>query len=399
MSIQTIQPRKVLVFTGNRAEYSILYSVIESLSKSKQLQCSLMVAAGHLDPHACYSMEEIQKDGFCVSSRVPIDNPCQSGGTSFSIGQAILAISKELQRVKPDLFLICADRFESFAAMLASTQMNIPTAHIEGGDLTEGGALDDTVRHAMSKLAHLHFTTNEDAYKRVLSLGEENWRVYNTGYPIIDLIKKKCFAHPEEIKKRFALSEEKKLVIFTQHPITTEYQNAYGQIQVSLKALEQLIQENVQILMTYPNNDMGAEKIIKALHAFSEKHPQSIQLHKNLGRYSYHGILNFIAQKSGGACIGNSSSGIKETPAFGCPTINIGSRQEGRMRACNVLDVPYDEKEILKAFKTCTSDAQFLKQCQNCSNPYGKGHSGKKIAEILSQIPLNQKLLNKKMMV
>jgi UDP-hydrolysing UDP-N-acetyl-D-glucosamine 2-epimerase len=278
--------------------------------------------------------------------------------------------------------------------------MGIPTAHIEGGDLTEGGALDDSVRHAMTKLAHLHFTTNQQASNRIIAMGEEQWRVHTTGFPMIDLIKMSDFATPSEVYSRYNLDPQRPIVLFTQHSVTTEVDDALPQVRASLDALRKLADEGVQIIMTYPNNDAGGRRIIAELEVLMAEGHATIQLHRSLGRKNYHGILA-LARLPGlrVSCVGNSSAGIKETPAFGCPAVNIGSRQLNRLRGNNVVDVDYDASAIWRAVHRGLFDEAFRAQCRETVNPYGEGDSGRRIAEVLATVPLDRKLLRKGMTI
>jgi UDP-N-acetylglucosamine 2-epimerase (non-hydrolysing)/GDP/UDP-N,N'-diacetylbacillosamine 2-epimerase (hydrolysing) len=275
--------------------------------------------------------------------------------------------------------------------------MNIPTAHVEGGDITEGGALDDSVRHAMSKLAHLHFTTNEQATNRILAMGEDPWRVKTVGFPAIDLIQDGSYETPENIIKKLNINLNKPIVLFTQHSVTTEFEDGEYQLTHSLDALIQLANEGVQIILTYPNNDAGGQSIAKVLNKTSELNNENIQLHTSLGRYLYHGILA-LARNSNLriACVGNSSSGIKETPVFGCPTVNIGTRQQGRLRGTNVIDADYQQKEIYEAIKKCLYDDNFRHICKNTINPYGGGNAGQLIADSLAKVDLSPKNILRK---
>jgi UDP-N-acetylglucosamine 2-epimerase (non-hydrolysing)/GDP/UDP-N,N'-diacetylbacillosamine 2-epimerase (hydrolysing) len=276
--------------------------------------------------------------------------------------------------------------------------MNFPTAHIEGGDLTEGGALDDSVRHAMTKLAHLHFTTNEQSAQRVRNLGEEDWRVFNVGLPSLDLVALGRYATPEEVTDRLGIDPERPLVVFTQHSVTTEFEEAGAQVLPSLEALRAVAAEGYQVVITYPNNDAGGQRLIKAIQALEAEGLANIQVHRSLGRHLYHGLLN-LCGKGKGACVGNSSSGIKETPVFHAPTVNIGSRQSGRLRSENLIDTGYDAGEITAAIRRCVESEAFIKVCQECSNPYGTGNAGARIAETLATVEINSALLQKKMTV
>lgn len=266
--------------------------------------------------------------------------------TAQAIGTGIVSLSEGLDALKPDFLVVYADRFEGLAAVVAGTQMGIPTAHIEGGDITEGGALDDSVRHAMTKLAHLHFTTNEEAAERVRKLGEEPWRVFNVGFPALDLIAQGNYASPEELRERYALDPARPVVIFTQHSVTTEFEDAAAQVLPALAAMRRLAAQGVQVILTYPNNDAGGKAIIAELEKVAAEHLPNVQVHMSLGRRNYHGVLNLCGKEGRGVYAGNSSSGIKETAIFGCPVVNIGSRQAGRLRADNVIDTQYDQDQI-----------------------------------------------------
>ena len=391
--------RKIAIFTGNRAEYGLQFPILKAVKEHEGLEYKLLVSGAHLDKNFGNTLKEINKDGFEVHEEIKIDMDAASlTSTVNAIGSGILSIGKALQRIRPDIMVVYADRFEGFSAVIASSQMNIPTAHIEGGDLTEGGALDDSVRHAMTKLAHLHFTTNEQASNRLLAMGEESWRVHTAGFPAIDLINEGNFAKPLEIEEMLKIDVNKPIVLFTQHSVTTEFDKACEQVSVSLLAIKELVNKGIQCIITYPNNDAGGKQIIQKINELENECQKNLIIRKSLGRYLYHGILALARDKSLNIlCIGNSSSGIKETPAFGCPTINIGSRQNGRLRANNVLDVDYDEKAIINAVEKCFSDDSFRHQCFNCENPYYVGGAGKKISEVLSSVELGQKLIRKKM--
>jgi len=341
---------------------------------------------------------EIERDGFTVHRRVDIEMDRDSlFATAQAIGSGVLSVSRILEELRPDWVVIYADRFESFAALVASTQMSIPTAHVEGGDYTEGGALDDSVRHAMTKLAHVHFTTNEDASERIRRLGEEPWRVHNVGFPALDLIADGLFATPEEVTSAYGLDPARPIVLFCQHSVATEFDLVDAQLAPSLQALERVARDGFQIILTYPNNDAGGRRIIDLLKAFAAQELPNVQLIPSLGRNRFHGVLNVIGRLSGGAFAGNSSAGIKETPAFGCAAVNIGPRQRGRLRGENVIDTPYEYDAIVEALRRSVQDQAFLERCRTAPNPYGAGNAGPRIAETLATLALDRRLIQKRM--
>lgn len=391
--------RTIAIFTGNRAEYGLQYPILRAVDKHPDLDYLLLVSGAHLDVHFGRTLDEIRKDGFHIDAEVKIEMDASSlFATAQAIGSGIIEISAALAKLKPDMMVVYADRFEGLAAIVAATQMNVPTAHIEGGDLTEGGALDDSVRHAMTKLSHLHFTTNQQASNRILAMGEEPWRVHTVGFPAIDLISEGRYASAEEVVERLGLDLERPVILFTQHSVTTEFDQAAAQLEPSVIAIEQLADMGIQVILTYPNNDAGGQQIIQQLEAFRERAVPNTQVHRSLGCYLYHGVLALAQNKKQRvACVGNSSSGLKETPAFTCPTVNIGSRQEGRLRGENVLDAGYDSTAISEATQRCLFDENFRAQCRRAENPYWLGDAGPKIADVLATVPLDQNLIRKKM--
>lgn len=229
-------------------------------------------------------------------------------------------------------------------------------------------------------------------------MGEESWRVHTVGFPAIDLISEGRYAKPDEVVERLGLDLGRPIMLFTQHSVTTEFDQAVAQLEPSLSAIEELAATGVQVILTYPNNDAGGRQIIQRLEAFHERAVSNTQVHRSLGRHLYHGVLA-LAQDPAlrVACVGNSSSGLKETPAFHCPTVNIGSRQEGRLRGENVLDAGYDSVAITEAVRRCLSDECFRTLCRGADNPYWLGDAGPKIANVLATVPLDQNLIRKRM--
>jgi UDP-hydrolysing UDP-N-acetyl-D-glucosamine 2-epimerase len=396
-----MKQRVIAVFTGNRAEYGLQFPILRAIDKHAELDYRLLVSGAHLDPNFGNTLNEIRNDGFRIDAEVKIEMDAASlFATAQAIGSGILAISNVLEKLRPDMMVVYADRFEGLAAVIASSQMNIPTAHIEGGDLTEGGALDDSVRHAMTKLAHLHFTTNQQATNRILAMGEESWRVHTVGFPAIDLIAEGRFATQDEVVEKLKLDLSRPVVLFTQHSVSTEFDLAAAQLDPTLDAIQQLAAQGIQSILTYPNNDAGGRAIIEQLDDFKAQSIPNTQVHRSLGRHLYHGVLALARNPEVRiACVGNSSSGLKETPAFGCPTVNIGSRQEGRLRGENVLDVDYDSQSIQVSIKKCLYDEHFRALCRSAENPYWLGDAGPKIAEILATVPLDQSIIRKRMML
>ena len=296
--------RKIAIFTGNRAEYGLQFPILKAVAAHPDLEYQLIVSGAHLDKDFGKTLSEIERDGFKIAAEVKIEMREDSGfATAQAIGSGVLSMSECLVKLKPDILVVYADRFEGFAAVISGTQMGIPTAHVEGGDVTEGGALDDSVRHAMTKLSHLHFTTNEDASNRIRTMGEEPWRVHTVGFPMIDLVKAGSFASPETLAKLYNLDLNRPVILFTQHSVTTQIDKSVEQVRASLAALEPLAREGVQVILTYPNNDAGGRAIIGELEAFAARKIPNVQLHKSLGRFNYHGGLNLCGRVGRGVCV------------------------------------------------------------------------------------------------
>ena len=391
--------RRIAVFTGNRAEYGLQYPLLRAIRDHQDLEYSLIVSGAHLDANFGRTREEIESDGFQISAEVAINLPEDSlYATAHAIGTGTIGVADALREIQPDILLVYADRFEGFAAVIAGSQMGIPTAHVEGGDLTEGGALDDSVRHAMTKLSHLHFTTNQQASNRILAMGEEAWRVHTIGFPAIDLIAAGEFATSDEVHKKLRVDPARPIIVYTQHSVATEFKDAADQIAPGLEAMRRLADEGCQVILTYPNNDAGGNRIIEAIKTSNLDNVPGIIVRKSLGRWMYHGILGLALDPVRRvACVGNSSSGIKETPAFFCPAVDIGDRQAGRLRAENVLQANYSVDSIYAATQKALFDDAFRSSVCELENPYGSGDSGSKLTNVLSEVMLDARLIQKRM--
>ena len=389
-------PRTVAVFTGNRAEYGLQFPILRAVAADPRLGYRLLAGGAHLQEDFGKTLDEITADGFEVHARVDFTMDRDTLlATAQAIGSGILSLSVALDELRPDWLIVYGDRFESMAAMITGTQMGIATAHVEGGDYTEGGALDDSVRHAMTKLAHVHFATNAAAAERILRLGEEPWRVHTVGLPSLDLVAAGDYTAPDKVLKDLELDSARPVLLFCQHSVATEAEDAAAQITPSLQALKRLVAEGFQAVVTYPNTDAGGRRMIEEIERLSGT--PEVRIVKSLGRRRFLGVLNVIGRLGRGALVGNSSAGIKETPIFGCPVVNIGPRQRGRLRGDNVLDVPYDAAAIEAAVRRCVDDEGFRARCREGRDPYGAGDAGRRVAEVLATTPVDRTLLQKKM--
>ena len=390
---------KICIFSGNRAEYGLLSPIIKNLNESKKIKVFFIVSGSHVDKKFGETINEIKKDKIKIYQTIKLfnsgRNKDKSDYTPKNIAEIVEKYSTCLRKIKPDYNLVYADRFESFGAIIASSQMNIPTIHIEGGDKTEGGTLDDSVRHAMTKISHIHITTNDNAKKRIIKLGEEKWRVKNFGYSAMDYVKSKNYAKKSEIENKLKIKITKPIILFTQHPIPMENENIQNNFEKILHSIKRLSKLNIQIIITYPNSDYGGKKIIEKINRL--KGTKNIKIVRSLGRYLYHGVLALNNKKIKVVCAGNSSSGIKETAIFKCPVVNIGPRQNGRFRSSNVFDVKYDDKQIYETIFKCINDEKVYKKCLKTKNLYGGGSTGKKIKKFIENLKISKtKILIKK---
>jgi UDP-hydrolysing UDP-N-acetyl-D-glucosamine 2-epimerase len=384
---------KICIFSGNRAEYGLLSPIIKNLNESKKIKVFFIVSGSHVDKKFGETINEIKKDKIKIYQTIKLfnsgRNKDKSDYTPKNIAEIVEKYSTCLRRIKPDYNLVYADRFESFGAIIASSQMNIPTIHIEGGDKTEGGTLDDSVRHAMTKISHIHITTNDNAKKRIIKLGEEKWRVKNFGYSAMDYVKSKNYAKKSEIENKLKIKITKPIILFTQHPIPMENENIQNNFEKILHSIKKLSKLNIQIIITYPNSDYGGKKIIERINRL--KGIKNIKIVSSLGRYLYHGVLALNNKNIKVVCAGNSSSGIKETAIFKCPVVNIGPRQNGRFRSSNVFDVKYNDKQIYETIFKCINDEKAYKKCQKTKNLYGGGSTGKKIKKFIENLKISKK--------
>ena len=378
--------RTVVVFTGSRSEYGLLYPVIRQVILHPRLRCRLVVSGGHFDEELGGSISEIKEDGLVPDLLIPLETSRTLRGMALGVATVISRATSYLENARPQFVLVLGDRFETLGFVIAAFYLNILIVHLFGGDVSLGGHLDDSVRHAITKLSHLHFVSSAESAQRVEMLGEETWRIFNVGSPAIDTVLYGQFEAPETIASSLELKLDEPIIVFTQHPVTTEVDQAAQQIRPSLDALAEL---GYQTVITYPNGDAGSEAMIAEIEEY--KHLPYFRVCRTLGRRRYLGLLNVAS-----VVVGNSSSGLMETPIFKVACVDVGTRQSGRLRAENVISVGYDREEIKSAVHQALFDEEFRAKVQQCYNPYGVGDAGQKIAQILAEIPLTHRLLQKK---
>lgn len=377
------QKRVIACMTGTRADYPRVKSVLREIHQRESLELKLIVTGSHLMDKFGNSVEEIERDGFDIASRVPMftddDSPY---GMAKAAAKCADGIADALKEIGPDIFLITVDRVETMAAALTGMLMNIPMAHIQGGEVT--GTVDESIRHAVTKLSHIHFPATEDAGERIIKMGEKKEHVYVVGCPYIDIIHMMNFKSEEELSKIYDFDVVKPLVLFTQHPVTTEYGQAKDQVMITIEALNKF--DEIDIVALYSNADAGGRDIIAEMN--KNKH---YRIYPNIASEDYLGLMNCAS-----VMVGNSSAGIREAPSFHLPVVNIGSRQNGRLRACNVIDVEHDKSMIYNAINKALYDDEFKESVRRATNPYGDGYSARRIVDILEQVEITQELIQKR---
>ena len=374
--------RKVCVVTGTRAEYGLLKPVMEAVSQHPNLDLQLIVAGMHLSKEFGYTKNEIERDGFKIYEEVSM-HPAKDSGKYMAkaIGNGIKRMTDKLDILNPDILVILGDRIEALAAAIAAAYMNIPIAHIHGGDKSRAG-LDESIRHSLTKLAYIHLTATRKSAQRILKMGEDKWRIFVVGSPGINNIKKQRLLNCLLIHQRFGIDPvTDKYLVLLQHSVTTQSDEAASQIKKTIQAIKK---SKLKTVIIYPNSDAGGRDIIKEISKL--RTDLQFTIFKNLNNQEFYSL---IAHAS--ALVGNSSCGIIEAPYFGIPFVNIGIRQEGRERAGNVIDVPHDSNSIYKAIMRAVSQGHFLR----LKNPYSIKDTDKKIANILSKIPLRKDLIQK----
>ncbi|MFC2004682.1 UDP-N-acetylglucosamine 2-epimerase [Chloroflexota bacterium] len=379
--------KRIAVVTGTRAEYGVLYPVLRAIEAQKGLRLLLVVTGMHLSHEFGYTVGEIEKDGFEINSRVDmVPNSDTLEAMAESVGLGIIGMSQTWEQLKPDIILVLGDRVEPLAAAISGAYMNIPVAHIHGGDSSKGG-LDEYARHAITKFAHIHFPATQKSAERIIKMGEDEWRVHIVGSPALDVILNEPLIPRENIVKKFDIDSSKPLILLVQHPVTTEADKATEQM---TETLEAVVAIGYPIILLYPNADAGGRRMIKKIKEY-EKRYTYIKTIKSLPRREYLSLM-----KTASVLVGNSSSGMIDAPSFGLPVVNIGSRQEGRERGNDVIDVGYNREDIIVAVKKALTDKEFLAEIKRGQNPYGDGKASVRIAEILGSIKSTPRLLQKR---
>ncbi|WP_103589865.1 UDP-N-acetylglucosamine 2-epimerase [Campylobacter concisus] len=378
--------RKICVVTSTRAEYGLLYWLLKEIEADSELKLQLIVTGMHLSPEFGLTYKEIEKE-FKIDKKIEI---LSSSHTSLDICAEMAIVYEKfasaLAELKPDILVLLGDRYEIFGVAGVASIMQIPIAHIHGGETTQG-AFDEAFRHSITKMSHIHFAATNEYANRIIQLGEEPSKVFNVGGPGIENIKKLNLLNKDEFEKSIKFKLAKKNILITFHPATLENSGAREQFNELLNAIDEL--EETNFIFTKANSDTDGDVINKMIDEYVSENPQKAVAFASLGQLRYLSAIKFVD-----IVLGNSSSGLLEVPSFKKATINIGDRQKGRARASSVIDVRPDKEEILAAIKRAYSK-EFEQTLKDTINPYDGGNPSKKMVKILKEIKL-EGILKKK---
>lgn len=368
--------KRVCVVTGSRAEYGLLYWVLRDLQDAKDMELQLVVTGMHLSTEFGSTVDAIQDDGFAIARRVPVvDEDDTPGGVSRAIGRGVAGMSGALEELTPDLVLVLGDRYEILACVQACLVHGVPVAHIAGGDVTEG-ANDDAMRHAITKMSHVHLVTNSQSGARVRQMGEDPARVHVVGSPGLDHLHRLSLLDREGLEAELAAPLGLRNLLVTFHPVTLSPGQSRQQLEALCDALD-VLPDDVIVWCTMPNADAGGRELGGVLTAWASARPSRVRIHASLGQLRYLSLLKVVD-----AVVGNSSSGLYEAPSFGVPTVNIGDRQKGRLAAESVIHVAPNKEAILQGIKEA-----FARGRRATHNPYGDGFTAPRIVQILRNLP------------
>lgn len=372
------QKRKICVISGTRADYGIQKPLIQKILKSRSAELQLIVTGMHLQKEFGETVKEIILDKIPISAKVYLKTSRKTGKMAQEVGEEIIEFNKIFLRLKPDIVLVLGDRGEMLAGAIAANYLNIPVAHIHGGELS--GHVDGVVRHAITKLSHLHFAATKLAQERIINMSEEKWRVYNFGAPGLDGILNQKLPSKDIIYEKYQLDQKSPFILMVQHPVLSEAKDSARQIKETLEALRTF---NLPIIIIYPNSDEGHKEIIKTIEQIKNN---KVKVYKSIPHEDYLSLL-----KNTAVLVGNSSSGIIEAASFKTPVINIGSRQTGRECGANVIHVPYEQKRIAQEIKKILNkDEGYFRKLRILKNPYGDGRASERIVKVLETIDLEK---------
>ena len=380
--------KRIGIMTGTRAEYGLLKSLMQEINKDNDLELYLIVSGMHLSPEFGMTYQEIEEDGFEINAKVEMllssDSPA---GISKSIGLGVIGFADEFQRADLDMLILLGDRYEALSAAICAMVMRIPIAHLHGGELTEG-AIDEGIRHSITKMSYLHFTSTEEYRRRVIQLGENPERVFCVGAIGVENIKKINLMTKEELERSIHFEIDENTVIVTYHPVTLENNTVEEQFLNLLEVLDR--NPKIRMIFTKANADTNGRIVNELIDKYAAQNSERACAFVSLGQKRYLSALKYCR-----IVIGNSSSGIIEAPSFGKPIINIGDRQKGRICADSVINCGYTQQEIQQAMETALTE-EFENKASNCRNPYEKENTAANIISVIKDYLLNDKIKLKK---
>lgn len=392
--------RRIAVLTGGRQDYGLLYWTMREIQMNPNLELSLIVAGMHLIERFGMTVDQIERDGFPIAGRIPWPDAAESHSShnpylarTRGIGRTTSRLGETLSRINPHILLLLGDRPEILAAATAALSLEIPIAHIHGGESSEG-VIDESIRHAVTKMAHIHFASTRFYADRIMRMGEEPWRVHVCGAPGLEYIHRNApwtKADTEEVSSKLTMNLRNPTLLLTYHPVGS-WEDIDRDINEMLRAIDD---SKMQVVITYPNNDPGHEIVIVRIENFAREHPDRAWVFPSLSTIVYICLMRDCV-----AMVGNSSAGIIEAASLMLPTVNVGLRQQGRLKPPSVIDVPIVERQAILDAINKTMDAGFRYSSGRYSNPYATDKEQKPsevIVKVLEEVPLGEKLLRKKL--
>jgi UDP-N-acetylglucosamine 2-epimerase (non-hydrolysing)/GDP/UDP-N,N'-diacetylbacillosamine 2-epimerase (hydrolysing) len=378
--------RRVAYISGSRADYGLMRCVLRRVQETKSLSLSIIATGMHLSREFGLTVREIERDGFRIAARLPCLRPEDTGaGMLRSYSRFLYRLIETLENIKPDILLLLGDRWEMLAGAMAGSYMNIPVAHVHGGEVS--GSIDETNRHVITRFAHIHLVATRE-HARVLSkIGEQPDRIHVVGAPGLDEIVSHDYAPANLVATKYGLDPDNAHLLLVQHPVVSESHLAAAQIR---KTLDAIVRMRLPTTAVCPNADAGGRQMINVMKSYANRY-SFIRLYRSIPREEYLGLM-----AASNAIVGNSSSGMIEAASFHLPSVNIGTRQAGRIIAANVLNVSYDEGRIARAIHVALSE-RFRARLRALKNPYGDGHTAERVVSVLAKLRPTPKLLQKRL--
>jgi len=378
--------RAIGVVTVSRSDYGHLIPVLQAIRDCPGLTLQLLVGGMHLVPAFGNTVRAIEADGWAIAERIDLLDPDDApAAVAASIGRGVEGFAHAYARQRPDIVVVLGDRFEMLAAAVAALPFALPVAHIHGGEVTEG-AIDNQMRHAITKLSHLHFASAPSHARRIVDMGEEPWRVHDVGAPGLDRLARFAPSSRAELAATLRIPADDRWLLVTYHPVTLEYADALAQLEEVLAAVDKV---DATAIITAPNADTAGRTLLRRLEEFAARTPRA-RLVASLGEQRYLSLLHHAD-----VMVGNSSSGLIEAPSFALPVVNVGSRQDGRLRGDNVRDVPPERDAIVRGIDVALAPG-FREHLRGRPNPYGDGRAAERIVRVLRDVTLGDPLVRKK---